>query len=114
MTVSTFEEAGGTPLTRIEIVMSDAGIAQVEATSGGLEIRVIPGVLSLGNVDVSQNWGSEAIDDTPVTESRQTVEDDADQTEVAFPASLEEAPIVVVKSPPAATQNYTSLIVVID
>ena len=44
------------------------------------------------------------LDDTPVTESRQTVEDDADQTEVAFPASLEEAPIVVVKSPPAATQ----------
>ncbi len=104
VTVSTFEEAGGTPLTRIEIVMSDAGMAQVEATSGGLEIRVIPGISSLGNVDVSQNWGSEAIDDTPVIESRQAVEDDADQTEVAFPASLEEAPIVVVKSPPPATQ----------
>ena len=104
VTVSTFEEAGETPLTRIEIMMSDAGRAQVETTSGGLEIRVIPGVASLGNVDVSQNWESEAVNDAPVTESWQTVGDDADTAEVAFPLSVEEAPIVVVEPPPAATQ----------
>ena len=104
VTVSTFEEAGETPLTRIEIMMSDAGRAQVETTSGGLEIRVIPGVASLGNVDVSQIWEIEAVNDAPVTESWQAVEDDADTTEVAFPLSVEEAPIVVVEPPPAATQ----------
>lgn len=104
VTVSTFEEAGETPLTRIEIVMSDAGRAQVETTSGGLEIRVIPGVASLWDVDVSHNWESEAVNDAPVTESWQAVGDDAGTAEVAFPPSVEEAPIVVVEPPPAATQ----------
>jgi type IV pilus secretin PilQ/predicted competence protein len=104
VTVSTFEEAGEAPLTRIEIVMSDAGRAQVEAILGGLEIRVIPGVASLWDVDVSQNWESEAVNDAPVTESWQAVGDDADTNEVVFPLSVEEAPIVVVEPPPAAMQ----------
>ena len=103
VTVSTFEEAGETPLTRIEIVMADAGIAQVETTSGGLEIRVVPGAASSPNVDVSQNWANEAVDDAPVAESWQAVEE-ADTTEVAFEPSVEEAPIVAVEPPPAATQ----------
>ena len=104
VTVSTFEEAGETPLTRIEIVMSDAGMAQVETTSGGLEIRVTPGVVSLGKVDVSQSWGNGGGNHAPVRESWQTVDDEAGRTEVVFPSGLEEASTAVVQPPPDATQ----------
>jgi type IV pilus assembly protein PilQ len=43
VTLATFDEAGDTPLTRVEIVMASAGRAEVFSTGDGLEIRVIPG-----------------------------------------------------------------------
>ena len=43
VTLSTFDEGGETPLTRVEVVMADAGRADVVSTGDGLEIRIIPG-----------------------------------------------------------------------
>lgn len=106
VTISTYDEDGGTPLTRVEIVMAEAGEAMVEATGDGLSIRVTPGPVVLGNVDVSQNWGDGAAlaEAEPWQAVGESVETEA-TTDLSFVATPEEAAaVVVVEPPPAATQ----------
>ncbi|GEM_PF-570530 len=95
VTVSTYDEDGGTPLTRVEIVMADAGTADVVSTVAGLEIRVQPSPVEIGNVDVSENWAEETVAEPwqaePVT------------NDVSFDAEPESAAVVDVPAPPAAT-----------
>ena len=44
VTVSTFDDDGGPPLTRVEVALAEMGDATVSSTGDGLEIRITPGV----------------------------------------------------------------------
>ncbi len=102
VTVSTFNEEGGTPLTRVEIVMADAGYAQVFSTGDGLEIRVSPGT----NDTESGNEIGEMAGTTPVWDEAVAAEASAPEPWQAVENStpLVLAPAVSVGPPPAATQ----------
>ena len=43
VSLSTFDDEGGMPLTRVEVTLATAGTADVETTDGGLEVRIAPG-----------------------------------------------------------------------
>jgi type IV pilus secretin PilQ/predicted competence protein len=93
VTMSTFEEEGGTPLTRVEIIMANTGRAEFSSTVVGLDIRIVPegGPTELGaNSDAPQDWGSEStlISETP------------DELTPAFHMSS----ITTLEPPPAATR----------
>ncbi len=67
VTVSTFEDESGTPLTRVEIQLSVAGSAAVAAEGDGLEIRIQPGTSdqalieeALGDDAEATTWGPES------------------------------------------------------
>jgi type IV pilus assembly protein PilQ len=101
VTLVTFDEVGGTPLTRVEIVMAVAGQAEVFSTGDGLEIRVVPTFLLEEVADdesTPEAWGAEtqaAADDSAVDEPWQSNEATSEgQLMVAAP----------VEPPPAATQ----------
>ncbi|MCR9096871.1 MAG: type IV pilus secretin PilQ [bacterium] len=97
VTLSTYDEDGGTPLTRVEIVMASAGITDVVSTDAGLTIRVTPGPAPFGTAEAEQDWDEDPTDATPW----QSEEMAADDAEVAFGTEPEAAPIVA--APPAAT-----------
>ena len=72
ITVATFDDEGGTPLTRVEIVTAAESWAEVVSTEDGLEIRVMlgaatpaaPEMADAGEISpeggvVSEPWGSE-------------------------------------------------------
>jgi type IV pilus secretin PilQ/predicted competence protein len=44
VTMSTFDEEAGMPLTRVEIAMAGPGHPEVTSTVDGLEIRIVPGM----------------------------------------------------------------------
>ena len=109
VTVSTFEEEGETPLTRVEIVLADGGTAKVDTTGAGLEIRIQPMAAGMGNVDVSQNWG----DETPVAEpmdydadTESSWQDEAPVAEAADAEPMYDDAMssVEVEAPPTATR----------
>jgi len=99
VTVSTYDEDDGTPLTRVEIVMADAGTADVVSTGAGLEIRVQSAAVEIGSVDASEDWAEETVAEPWQAEP---ATDDA-TLEVSFDAEPEAAAVVDVPAPPAAT-----------
>jgi len=108
VTLSTFDEEGGTPLTRVEIVMADVGLAEVFSTDSGLEIRVSPGTMdtALGEeLDVTADWGDELVSaEAAETEPWQAVDGSSNAPDMDS-ASMDDAmPVVEVEPPPAATQ----------
>jgi len=96
VTLSTYDEDGGTPLTRVEIVMTEAGTADVISSGAGLKVRVTPGSLTVGEAEGAEDWAVDAADAEPWQ-----VEASATDAEVSFDAAPEAAPIV--EAPPAAT-----------
>lgn len=87
VTVSTYDEDGGTPLTRVEILTTEAASADVLSTEDGLTVRVMPTPIELGNFDAAMPWQTEEV---PVV-----------GTEVSFDAEPEAVPLV--SAPPTAT-----------
>ncbi|MGB0620973.1 MAG: type IV pilus secretin PilQ [Myxococcota bacterium] len=87
VTISTYDEDGGTPLTRVEILTTEAASADVLSTEDGLTVRVTPTPIELGNFDATTSWQTEEI---PV-----------EGTEVSFDAEPEAVPVVA--APPTAT-----------
>ncbi len=102
VTLSTYDEDGGTPLTRVEIVMAEAGTADVVSTEGGLTVRVTPAALALGEAESSEDWADGAADAAPWQAEADSMESvEMNETEVAFETEPEAAPIY--EAPPAAT-----------
>lgn len=96
VTLSTFDEEGGTPLTRVEIVMANAGTADVLTTDSGLMVRVTPVMDTIGSADVSEDWADEAVAEPWQAETMPNEE---------ASASFETEPVTLVDipAPPAAT-----------
>ncbi|MBB84370.1 MAG: hypothetical protein CL931_11220, partial [Deltaproteobacteria bacterium] len=61
VTVSTYDEDGGTPLTRVEILMAGAASADVLTSEDGLTVRVTPTPVGLGNYDAAMPWQTEEV-----------------------------------------------------
>lgn len=112
VTVSTYDDEGGTPLTRVEIVMAAAGSTEVFSTGGGLEIRVMPGQ---GAEDMSADvdemadetatWGDELA--SGAAEPWQAAEQASDAAALdpgADAMAFDVMPLVEVEPPPAATE----------
>ncbi|MEM9177208.1 MAG: AMIN domain-containing protein, partial [Myxococcota bacterium] len=97
VTLSTYDEDGGTPLTRVEIVMAGEGTADVLSTDAGLTVRVMPGSTTLGSADLFE----EGIDDESGTSPWQAEDIPAEDAQVSFEETPEAAPIVA--APPSAT-----------
>ncbi len=105
VTLSTFDEEGGTPLTRVEIVMADAGVAEVFSTDRGLEIRVSPSAVDpeLGEkLDVTADWGDELV--ATETEPWQAIEDSETGSDMNSAPMDDVLPVVALEPPPAAKQ----------
>lgn len=98
VSVSTFDEEGGTPLTRVEIVMAAEGDVDVFPTADGLEIRVMPFGDAMAEAPVSVPL----VEDAPVAEPWQAV-DETESAAVTEQAAFEPVPVVAVEPPPAAT-----------
>ncbi len=102
VTLATFDEEGDTPLTRVEIVLSAAGRAEVVSTGSGLEVRIIPGDVVAETTDsadademASVPWGAEDDSiDPPMSEpSEMTI-----ATEFAPPAAATQLTSVSTKT----------------
>lgn len=109
VTLSTFDEDGGTPLTRVEIVMASAGQAEVFSTGDGLEIRVSPGAAGISEPKISQTWDDETrAEELSAVEPWQAVE--VSSSELAMDAQpmdampMDATPMVAVEPPPSATK----------
>ncbi len=114
VTLSTFDDDGGTPLTRVEILMAAGGQAEVASTSSGLEIRVIPGdevagddiaVVDDGNLDaVTEDWGDELVStDGSGAEPWQEMQP-AEEDAASLVEEMAAIPRVEVAPPPAASE----------
>ena len=78
VTLSTFEEEGEMPLTRVEIVMAETGRAEVVSTGDGLEIRIVRDLEDaalVANEDGSEDWGSESASPEPWQDADQGSDD---------------------------------------
>ena len=109
VTLSTFDEEGGTPLTRVEILMAAGGQAEVVSTRSGLEIRVMPGdgMADAGDADldaVAEDWGEELVSaDASGAEPWQEMET-AEEISGSLGDEMEAMPMVAVEPPPAASE----------
>ena len=118
VTLSTFDDEGGTPLTRVEILMAAGGQAEVVSTLSGLEIRVMPGdgmpgdeMAELGGADldaVTEDWGDELVSaDASGAEPWQEMEP-AEQGDVSQMDGMDAMPMmaaeVAIEPPPAASE----------
>ena len=115
VTLSTFDEEGGTPLTRVEILMAAGGQAEVVSTQAGLEIRVMPGdgmpgeetaALDDANLDaVTEDWGDELVSaDDSGAEPWQAMEPAEESSVSLVEEQMEAMPMVAVEPPPAASE----------
>jgi type IV pilus secretin PilQ/predicted competence protein len=87
VSVSTFEdEEGGSPLTRVEVIMTGEGRADVFSDAEGLGIRIIP-----GGVDDVAELAEEAADDFMAAE---TASEDWGAAEDYTSASIPDATVV--------------------
>ena len=59
VTVSTFVEGGGVPLTRIEVAMAGPGRSEVVPTSDGIEIWIIPGLTNMDSAATFETMNGE-------------------------------------------------------
>ena len=108
VTVSTFEEDGGTPLTRVEIAMASAGRVDVVSTGEGLEIRIAPEGLATELGDNSSESSDAFGEETPVANDSLDVEpwqnmETPGGSNVASTSVFEPEPHVAVAPPPAAS-----------
>ncbi|CAM9645660.1 unnamed protein product [Discosporangium mesarthrocarpum] len=102
VTLSTYDEDGGTPLTRVEIVMADAGTADVVSTEAGLTVRVTPDgtLFGMASETGAEDWADGAADAEPWQAEAASMQ--MEEAEVSFETmEPEEAPVV--EAPPAAT-----------
>jgi type IV pilus secretin PilQ/predicted competence protein len=60
VTVSTFDDEGEMPLTRVEIVLAEGGTAKVDSTGDALEIRIESEPLALGSFEADEAASSDA------------------------------------------------------
>ncbi len=69
VTVSTFEDESGTPMTRVEIQLTSMGRAEVNAEDGGLEIAILPGASDQALIEEALGGDSDVMSsDEPVSE----------------------------------------------
>jgi type IV pilus secretin PilQ/predicted competence protein len=106
ITLATFDAAGDTPLTRMEIVMVAAGRAEVLSTVDGLEIRVIPGAEGDEAFLGEPELGEPDENDAMLTERWGAF--DGDQGEDAQ-GELDSAAIVVATMPPPPASQLTGV-----
>ncbi len=66
VTVSTFEDESGTPLTRVEIQLSVVGQAVVNTDADGLEIRIQPGMSDQALIDEALGESSDGLSEALV------------------------------------------------
>lgn len=110
VSLSTFDEGDGEPLTRVEIVMASPGDAQVFSTGDGLEIRVGPAepMAESAPDTLSESWAA-APEETVSQDFDPTApygEQDEYDEMAATPEPLEPEAITIadVPAPPEATQ----------
>jgi type IV pilus assembly protein PilQ len=85
VTVSTFEDESGTPLTRVEVQLSVVGRADVAAEGEGLQIRIQPGMSDQALLDeaLGEDGGSLAGAEAAADEASMTLVSEADGVEVS-------------------------------
>lgn len=99
VTVSSFAEESGTPLTRVEIQLSVAGHAEVLSEADGLEIRIRPGISDQALLDEALGDGS-----MPISKSGSGDDAAAPWGPDSKPlAAIESAKVAVLPSAKAAT-----------
>jgi type IV pilus assembly protein PilQ len=96
VTLSTFAEDGGAPLTRVEIVTAIPGRGEVVSTGDGLEIRIVPETDAMAATEEGDAWTSEATFDDSM--------DSMAMTDEAAEDTMATAIAVPVAEPPSATK----------
>lgn len=82
VTVSSFEDETGTPMSRVEVQLSVVGRAEVRSEADGLEIRIQPGMSDQALLDEALGDDADALVE-PMLESEADAEADADALTLA-------------------------------
>ncbi len=85
VTVSTFEDESGTPLTRVEIQLSVVGRADVAAEGDGLQIRIQPGMSDQALLEdaLGEDGGSMSGEEPAEDEASMTLVSESDEVEAS-------------------------------